>query len=58
MTQMRAEDGLDETDSHGDGEKWSSSRCSMKAEPTGFADGLDVGSKNIENSGVIPRILA
>lgn len=58
MTQMRAEDGPDKTDSHGDGEKWSSSGRSMKAEPTGFADGLDVGSKNIEKSGVIARILA
>lgn len=44
--------------SHGDGEEWSISKCSRKAEPTGFADGLDAGSKNIEKSRVIPRILA
>lgn len=42
---MRAEDGMDLTDSCGDGEKWSNSRCSMKVEPTDFAYGLDAGSK-------------
>ena len=45
MTQMRGEDRMDLIDSCGDGEKWSNSRCSMKVEPTGFADGLDAGSK-------------